>query len=304
MLASLRDQTTVPNEIIVVDNGSTDGTRSYLEEQDHVRLIANAGNLGFAAANNQGIRSSTGELVLLVNTDVELAADYIERCAEHFQQRDIGSVTGKLRRARPPEMIDSTGHAVYRIGWTENRGEMLKDAGYDQPGEVFGVCAAAALYRRAALESVALEEEYLDETFFSYVEDVDLDWRLRWAGWHAWYEPAAVAVHHRHASGARHSPAMMRHILKNRVLTVAKNYDRRSLLANLPGVAMFTVVKTADFTRTHPTAALGLVDAVRLMPTALRRRRTIQGWRRVSPAQVRRWLLPFPWVDRIRRRLS
>jgi GT2 family glycosyltransferase len=260
-------------------------------------------NTGFAAANNQGIRVTTAELVLLLNVDVVLAPDYLELCAQHFDRGEIGSVTGKLLRANPPDVIDSTGHTVFGLGWAENRGEMLTDSGYSEPGEVFGVCAAAALYRRAALDSAVVDSEYLDETYFSYIEDVDLDWRLRWMGWSAWYEPRAVAVHHRHGSGARRSPAIMRHILKNRILTVVKNYDGRSLITNLPGLTIFTAIKTVDFARDHPTAVLGLLDAVRLMPTALHRRREMRLRRLRRPDQMRSWLQPFPWRARVLKRL-
>jgi GT2 family glycosyltransferase len=303
-LAALRGQSIAPSEVVVVDNGSTDGSVEWLRRQPELKLITNAVNTGFAAANNQGIRATTGELVLLLNTDVELAPEYLELCARHFDEADIGSVTGKLLRANPPDIIDSTGHTVFGLGWAENRGEMLADSGYNEPGEVFGVCAAAALYRRAALDSAVVDSEYLDETYFSYIEDVDLDWRLRWMGWRAWYEPAAVAVHHRHGTGARRTPRMMRHILKNRILTVVKNYDGRSLVTNLPGLALFTMIKTLDFARVHPSSVLGLVDAARLMPTAWRRRRQIRTRRRAAPAEVRRWLQHFPWRDRARRRLS
>lgn len=302
--AALRAQTVLPAQIIVVDNGSTDGSVEWLRQQDDVQLLSNAVNIGFAAANNQGIREATGDCLLLVNTDVEMAPDYIEKCLRHFARKDVGSVTGKLLRAEPPGTIDSTGHAVYGLGWAENRGELGPDRGYDIPGEVFGVCAAAALYRRTALESVLLEGEFLDETYFAYVEDVDLDWRLRWKGWRSWYEPGAVAVHHRSASGARRTSMIMRHILKNRILTVVKNYDRRSLITNLPGLAIFTTIKTVDFAREHPIAVLGLVDAVRLMPTAFRRRRQIKQGRRVAPRAMRQWLQRFPWRNRVKRRLA
>jgi GT2 family glycosyltransferase len=301
-LAALRSQTSPVDEIVVVDNGSTDGTVDWLRLQADVTLIANATNRGFAAANNQGFTRSSGAHVLLLNPDVELGREYIERCLQHFDRPEVGSVTGKLLRAAPEGIIDSTGHNVYRVGWAENRGEELPDRGYDGAEEVFGVCAAAAVYRRQALESAVVDGELLDESYFSYIEDVDLDWRLRWFGWQAWYEPTALARHHRSASGGRFSTPIMRHILKNRVLTVVKNYDARSLWLNLPGVTAFTLVKTVDFARTDPRAALGLVDAARLMRPALRRRRLVRAGRRASPAQVSRWLQPFPWLDRIRRR--
>ena len=298
-LQTLRNQTHPLTQLIVIDNGSADGSPEWLRQQNDVELIENAANRGFAAANNQGIELARANFVLLANSDVEIAPDYIERCLDHFNRAEVGSVTGKLLRAAPPGVIDSTGHNVYRIGWAENRGEELPDRGFDTPTEVFGVCAAAALYRSAALDAVRLEGQVFDESYFAYIEDVDLDWRLRWAGWRAWYEPEAVAIHHRSASGARFTAPVMRNIIKNRLLTVVKNYDRRSLLLYSPSVALFTLVKIADFGRLHPSALLGISDTVGELPRALRYRRRI----RPRPPGPSAWLLPFPWRHRVWRRL-
>jgi GT2 family glycosyltransferase len=302
-MASLRAQTLAPDEVIVVDNGSTDGTLDWLQAQTGITLLSNPTNLGFAAANNQGISHCSGELVILLNYDVELAPDYLELCSRHFRQADVGSVTGKLLRPGGG-IVDSAGHNVYGLGWAENRGELGPDSGYDTSEEVFGVCAAAALYRRVALDRVAVGGEFLDESYFSYIEDVDLDWRLRWMGWRAWYEPGAVAIHHRSATGARFSPAIMRHILANRIITVVKNYDGRMLARHGAGILAFTVTKTLDFGRTHPSAVLGLGDAARLFPRALRWRRALRARHSAEPAAVAAWLRPFPWLSRARRRLA
>jgi len=286
-----------------VDNGSTDGSTELVFDQPDISLVKNPTNLGFAVANNQGLRLCTGEYVLLVNPDVELAPDYVERAIAHFSRLEVGSVTGKLLRPNPPGTVDSTGHNVYGIGWAENRGEELPDNGYDQAGEVFGVCAAAAMYRRAALNQVAIDGEVFDESYFAYIEDVDLDWRLRWAGWSAWYEPAAVGIHHRSATGGRFTPGIMRHILTNRLLTVLKNYDGRALARNFPGIVAFTAVKTYDFGRRHPNAVLGIADAFRLTPRAMRWRRRIRAARTAPRSDVMSWLQPFPWRARWVRRL-
>ena len=302
-LRALRAQTLPPTEIIVVDNGSTDCTVELLRQQPDVQVISNPTNTGFAAANNKGFRIATGDLVLLLNYDVEMEPEYIELCARHFERADVGAVTGKLLRPGG-QVLDSTGHNAYGLGWVENRGELGPDRGFDTPDEVFGVCAAAAIYRRAALESAIVEGELLDESYFAYIEDIDLDWRLRWMGWRAWYEPTAIAIHHRSATGARFSTPIMRHILKNRILTVVKDYDGRMLVRNAPGILAFTVTKTIDFARSHPGAVLGLVDAARLMPRALRWRRILRDRRVAEPASVARWLRPFPWADRARRRLG
>jgi GT2 family glycosyltransferase len=303
-LTSLRGQGPIIKEIVVVDNGSADGTVEWLRRQADVTLIEEDVNLGFAAANNRGLARCSGGAVLLVNADVKLAPDYVDRCLGHMSREDIGSVTGKLLRAEPAGVIDSTGHNVYGLGWAENRGEMAPDGpSFDRGQEVFGVCAAAGLYRASALASVTIDGEIFDESYFSYIEDVDLDWRLRWAGWRAWYEPEAVAIHHRSVTGARFSAPLMRHILKNRLLTVVKNYDRRWLLRQGFGVAAFTTVKTADFGRRHPLAAMGLVDFARLLPAAMRKRRAVKSLRRASSAEMRGWLLPFPWRERVMRRV-
>jgi GT2 family glycosyltransferase len=302
-LAALRAQTVPPLDIVAVDNGSRDGSVAWLSAQADIEVIANATNAGFAVANNQGIARARGDVVLLLNTDVVLAPRYIENCLRHFADANVGSVTGKLLRAEPG-VIDSTGHEVYAVGWAQNRGEEGPDEGFDVAGEVFGVCAAAALYRHDALRSVAPDGDVLDPSYFAYIEDIDLDWRLRWLGWEARYEPSAVAVHHRSASGGRQSAAIMRHIIKNRILTVAKHYDGMRLLRNLPGLVAFTAAKTFDFARIHPSSVLGLKDAAVLLPQARRRRRWIKANRRANSADVYRWLLPFPWSDRVRRRLG
>ena len=303
-VSSLRRQTAPLAQIVLVDNASRDGTLDWARAQPDVEVVANPDNRGFAAANNQGIALATSEIVLLVNADVELAPDYIELCIKDFGNPRVGSVTGKLFRSGSVRLVDSTGHDVFTVGWAMNRGEEGADNGPEPPADVFGVCAAAGLYRRAALDATAVDGEVLDESYFAYIEDVDLDWRLRWNGWLARYQPAAEGIHHRHASGGPQAAPIMRHILKNRLLTVVKNYPAGWLLRHGPGIIAFTMVKTVDFSRRRPDAALGLVDFARLLPSGLRKRRAVNAMRRVSAAEVHGWLRPFPWRDASMRRLS
>jgi GT2 family glycosyltransferase len=302
-LVHLEAQTVPVGRIIVVDNGSTDGSLDWLRSEPGIDLIPLRENVGFAAANNIGIARCRGKFVLLVNPDVELAPNYFERILPAFDDGQVGSVTGKLLRPGPGHLIDSTGHNVYGMGWAENRGEELPDRGYDRDEEIFGVCAAAAVYRLDALKETAIDGEVFDESYFAYIEDVDLDWRLRWLGWKARYVPGAVGVHHRSATGARYTAPIMRHILKNRFLTVLKNYDQRMLVRHLPGIVAFTIIKTIDFARVHPVAALGLVDMARLGPGARRRGRAARQAGRVSGDEMEAWLKPFPWISRVLRRL-
>lgn len=301
-LASVHAQDYQPIETLVVDNGSVDGSAEIAARDEGVRLIRNRENLGFAVANNIGIDAARGEFVLLLNYDVRLRPDYV-RILVSCLQRDasLGSVSGKLLRAEPPDLIDSTGHVMYRNVWATNRGEDEPDGpAFAEPAEVFGVCAAAGLYRRAMLEDVRLEGEILDGTFFAYLEDVDLDWRARSRGWRSWYEPAAVAIHARSGSGAWGSSRMQRHILKNRLLLIVKNDGGLGLLARLPGMAALTGAKAVQLLVTRPGALLGAVDTVRLLPAAWRKRGAIQRRRTVPRREVERFFEPYPYLRKVR----
>jgi GT2 family glycosyltransferase len=304
-LRSLLGQTHPIEDRIVVDNASTDGSLDKLKAVDpDLTVISNSRNLGFAAAANQAVAAAKGSWLLLANLDVEFERDYVARLVSAgLRDPKIGSVTGKLLRSRVkevPAIVDSTGHTLYRNGWAGNRGEGLPDTGqWEQAEEVFGVTAAAPLYRMEMLREVSDESARpFDERFFAYIEDVDLDWRMRWLGWKAWYEPV-IAWHHRSATGARRSPFILRHILKNRLLLVANNDLWPQGLLRLPGVAAFTFIVGLRFTLESPAAPLGVIDFFRLLPDSLRRRRFLRSRRRVAPRDMARWMEPFPYRQKI-----
>jgi len=308
-LRSLLRQSVPIEDRIVVDNASTDGSLERLKAADPgLTIISNPRNLGFAAAANQAVAATKTEWLLLANLDVDFEPDYVARLVA-AGERDpmIGSVTGKLLRpqgAGGRAIVDSTGHILYRNGWAANRGEGLPDDGrWDHSDEVFGVTAAAPLYRMKMLTEVAdgLARPF-DERFFAYIEDVDLDWRMRWLGWKAWYEPA-VAWHHRSATGARRSAFILRHILKNRLLLVANNDLWPQGLIRLPGVAAFTVLTGVQFALESPAAPLGIVDFFRHLPGSIRRRRFLESHKRVSDGDVTRWMQRFPYRQKLAARL-
>jgi GT2 family glycosyltransferase len=304
-LRSLLRQTYPIAELIVVDNASTDDSLEHLRaEAPGIKVIANSQNLGFAAAANQAIAIATGSWFLLANLDVEFEPDFVARLvAAGARDQAIGAVAGKLLRVRAggtAAIVDSTGHILFRNGWAANRGEGLPDTGqWEQPEEVFGVTGAAPLYRMKMLREVSDgTARPFDERFFAYIEDVDLDWRMRWLGWKAWYEPA-VAWHHRSATGARRTPFILRHILKNRLLLVADNDLWPEGLVRLPNVAFFTVLTAGAFAFESPSATLAIVDFIRLFPESRRRRRFLTAKRRVAPRDMSRWMMPFPYLQKI-----
>jgi GT2 family glycosyltransferase len=195
-LDAIAAQTLAPSETIVVDNGSTDGSLELLAGREpRVRVIELGRNTGFAAAANRGMRAAAAELVALVNTDVLLESDWLERMVGALAEHpEAASAACKMVELRDPGMIWDAGDYLRRDGAAIQRGRGEPDgAAYDAAGEVFSACAGAALYRR----ELVLEAGGFDERYFVYLEDVDLGLRLRRAGWTCRSEPAVA----RHAGG-------------------------------------------------------------------------------------------------------
>ena len=298
-LDAVRAQSVAPAEVLVWDNGSADASVAVARAR-RIPVVAAGRNLGFAAAANELIRRTTADLLLLLNPDAYPDPEYLARTARVMERHaEVGSVTGKLLRAAPAgsPVIDSTGHVLYRSRYVVNRGENEPDRGqYDTPGEVFGVCAAAALYRRAMLEDVRVGPDYFDPSFFAYLEDVDLDWRARLRGWRAYYEPSAVAWHERGHAGKRDTKnaVLLRHSLKNRYLMMLRNDRPGDILRDALAIAGMEGMRLADYALTHPAALRGYLDLLPLLRRAVVARRAIQRGRRVSPASMRPWLEPYP----------
>ena len=150
------------------------------------------------------------------------------------------------------------------------------------------------------LDEVAVQGEAFDSTFFAYLEDADLDWRARLYGWRSWYDPTAIAYHQRGGSGLWYSTTIQRHILKNRLLMMIKNDGGRSLAWRLPGIAAFTAAKGLQLLISRPGALIGFVDVVRLLPPTLRKRRTIQRKRALTPDAIEPWFTAYPYIKKLR----
>ena len=271
-LVALAGQRTGALEVIVVDNGSSDGSREYLaEEQPDVRVLALGFNSGFAHAANRGLRAARGELVALVNTDVQLAPDWLERMAPALAgDPGAASAACKMLSLDDPAVVYDAGDVLRRDGACEQRGRFAPDDGrWDEAGEVFGACAGAALYRR----DVVLAAGGFDERFFAYLEDVDLALRLALGGWRCRYEPA-VALHVGEGSSHRLPGGHHRLVERNTLMLVAKAFPARWL----PGVGYRQLAWAWHAQRERRLRAhlAGAVAALALLPEAVRERSAVR----------------------------
>lgn len=282
-LASLRSQQRTFDEIVVVDGGSTDGSLALLHRDwPAVRVLALAGNAGFAAAANRGIAalSLKVDAVALINTDVKIESDWLARMTAALRADPLAaSAACKIVSLRNSGRLDDTGDFLRRDGVCEQRGHGRRDDGrWDEPGEVFAACAGAALYRRAAVQAVG----GFDERLFSYLEDVDLGLRLRMAGWRCRYVPA-VARHAGGGSSGQLERPVAWWVQRNTLLLVAKAYPLRWLGPVLyRQLAWLVAAARGGRLRVQLGATAA---AIPLLPAMLRERRRLRA-QAVVPIEV------------------
>lgn len=271
-------------ETVVVDNGSQDGSITLLEERyPHVAIIRLPRNLGFAPAVNAGIRRSRSKFIALLNNDAVPEPRWLGELVSTLAGRhDISFCASRMLDYRNPAIIDSAGNSYALNGRSLPRGFLARDSGqYEQEEEVFGACAGAALYRRALFDRVGL----FDESFSSYKEDVDLDFRAQLAGERCLYVPGAVCRHMGGATtGKRKSDLAMRLSTRNGIITFIKNMPAPFLARAIP-LLLFDLLFQLGYhlvTWRQPAAFIrGCAGALPRIPRALRERRRIQ--RAASP---------------------
>lgn len=221
---SLDNDSECIGEVIIIDNGSSDGSKSYINSHSFnfpVKLIENDKNLGFAPAVNQGIRNAKYEYIFSLNNDTEVKKGSIRQMIDLILSADdIFSVQAKMLQYDNKNLIDDVGDEYNLLGWTKKTGENHKSDEYGEVMEIFSSCAGAAMYRKSMLEELGM----FDDNFFAYMEDVDLAVRSKIMGYRNMLCPQAIVYHIGSAtSGSRHNEFKVRLAARNNVWTVYKN---------------------------------------------------------------------------------
>lgn len=234
--------------VLVVDNGSTDGSLEFLQKRfPQVRVEALAENTGFCHAVNVGIRLSNTPYVILLNNDTKVKTKFIKSLYEAIVQRENAfSVAAKMLMWDRPELLDAAGDRYCVLGWAYGRGKGKPAELYNCSCRVFSACGGAAIYRKAIFEEIG----YFDEAHFAYLEDLDIGYRANIFGYRNYYEPSAEVIHYGSASsGSRYNEFKTVLAAENNIYVVGKNMPVLQWILNLPFLLIGFLVKFLFFCR-------------------------------------------------------
>ncbi len=260
-------------EVVVADDASTDGTSEWLlDAHPYVQVVRMGRNGGFCAAANAGIAASRGEFVQLLNNDTEVSEGWVEAGLRPFDDPSVGSVAPLVLVRSDPTRVDSAGDQYALIGWPSKRGHgEPADLWADRPPDrVFGASGSSAFYRAEALSKVGP----FDPAFGSYYEDVDLAFRLRWAGYSCAFAPDCRILHDVSASYDHSRPDLQRRMSRNAEILFWTSLPAPWLMAAIVPHLGFTTIQAIwrlARGRFRPFA-LGKIDAIRALPTFRSRR--------------------------------
>lgn len=309
---SVRTQLDIDVEVILVNNSAEDPLPDSLTENG-VQLLSPPTNVGFCAAVNMAISASSGDYVLLLNPDGWIDPGYISGLVAHLEaDPTLGSAAGRILKVdaegRTTGRVDSLGLEFLAGRRPADIGHGGRDSGDGSVHDAFGVSAAAGLYRREALERVAVAGQVLPEDFFMYLDDVDLAWRLRLGGYRSVVDASRVAYHARASAGKQSDkrgplgwigtaaeeiqrPDYVRTLISTNLFLMLLRCDEpASFICGLPTFALRRLPVEGLLAMQRPIAALSArARLIRLLPRAVQQRRLIQSHRRVGPGAIEGW---------------
>jgi GT2 family glycosyltransferase len=285
------------SRIVVVDNGSADGSAAHVRASwPAAEVLEIPRNIGVAAALNRAVSSTDSELVALLNNDLELDAGWLEALINELDAHpEAASASGKLLRFDDRETIDAAGDLLLWSGAVINRGHGMPDTGqFDDPQPVFAACAGAALYRRSALDAVG----GFDESFFAYLEDIDWGMRAQLRRFESRYVPSAVGYHKGGATTRARRGFYGRLQRRNSLLLVLKDFPLHALRRHgwkiVISQLLWLVASVRDGMFLEHLRAW--MEVAARLPSVLGARRTVQRSRLASTAEIEKQIeRSLPW---------
>jgi len=278
-LNSVFASTYSPFEVIVVDNGSTDGSADMAKKRYDFLLLRKKYNVGFCAGNNTGIRAADGEFLVLLNSDTIVDSNWLNELVTEAIQSGADFSQPKILMINDKRIINSTGLMIHIAGFGLLRGGGEVDEGqYDNLKEVWGVHGTCIFASRKAIEKIGL----LDENFFSFDEDTDWSWRALLMGLKLTYVPTALVYHKWGHGWSSRAPEKFYFAERNRMIMVMTNYSRQSFILLLP-VLLLTEFATIGYclaNRILSAKIRAYADIIRMRLYIIRRRKLIQNKRR------------------------
>lgn len=290
-LSSLLAQTFQESEIILVDNASSDGSAEYVHNQfPSVIVVQNEENRGFAGGINDGIQVASGDYILTLNNDTVADAGFIEYLKNAMDiDNTVGMCAAKMLFT--DGRINSAGICISRSGAAWDRGMFELDTGqFDLPQEVFGPCAGAALYRKKMLDDIGL----FDADFFLFMEDVDIAFRARLAGWKCMYVPSARIIHLHGGTAGYRSVLSIYYGNRNLLWYVLKNFPVKTLFLFSPWILgrNCSIVPYYFFNGKGLTIIYAKIDSIMGIWKMVKKRKKIPMI--ISESEIRQWI--YPWA--------
>lgn len=244
-IGTLEQQTCPDFKLLVVDNGSSDGSVDVTSEVLDMEMVALTENAGFCGAVNIGIRHVQTPYFILLNNDTEVEAAFVAELLRGIRQSDrIFSCGALMIDYRRREIIDNAGDYYTALGWAAARGKGKKLAGFSAEKDVFSCCGGAAIYRTAVVKEIG----DFDEKHFAYLEDVDMGYRARIHGYRNRYIPGAKVYHVGSATtGTRYNEKKVFLSARNSMYLIYKNMPFLQVILNLPFILPGILVKLLFF---------------------------------------------------------
>ncbi|GFI68791.1 N-acetylglucosaminyl-diphospho-decaprenol L-rhamnosyltransferase [Lachnospiraceae bacterium] len=283
-------------EIILVDNGSTDGSLSLVKEKyPLVKVIEFTENTGFSKAVNAGIRMARTEYVLLLNNDT-VSGQEMMACLEKAMDDDPGifSAGAKMISLHDRNKLDGAGDFYCALGWAYARGKDKPVDSYDKEGRIFSACAGAAIYRRGLFDKIG----YFDENHFAYLEDIDIGYRANIYGYPNKYAPEAEVFHAGSAvSGSRHNEFKVKLSARNSIYLIYKNMPFLQIIINFPLLLAGYLIKFLFFSLKGMGGAYGkgLLEGIKLSVSGEGRKNKVKF--RIRNIKNYLWIQGQLWIN-------